>query len=70
MHITKKETRKLILLHQILLPSRKLKGKQGILDYVKKIGCLQFDPLNVIAMNPHLVLQSRIKNYKQDMLNE
>jgi len=68
MKITKKQARKIILLHLDLLSSKKLKGKEGIMSYVRKVGCLQFDPLNIIAMNPHLVLQSRIKNYKAKQL--
>lgn len=70
MKLTKKEARKLILLHQFLIQSKSLKGKEGIMTYIKRMGCLQFDPLNVIAMNPHLVLQSRIKNYKKEQLDQ
>lgn len=70
MKLTKKEARRIILLHQYLLQNKTLKGKDGVMTYIKRMGCLQFDPLNVIAMNPHLVLQSRIKNYKKEMLNE
>ncbi|MDA3937914.1 MAG: winged helix DNA-binding domain-containing protein [Spirochaetia bacterium] len=70
MTITKKEARKIILLHQNLLPGRKLKGKQDIFNFIQKVGCIQFDPLDVIAMNPHLVLQSRIGKYSPNMLNE
>lgn len=68
MKLTKVQARRLILSHLNLLQGKTLKGKTGILDYVQKVGCLQFDPLNIIAMNPHLVLQSRIKNYKPKML--
>jgi len=69
MILTKEQARKLILKH-LNLYSNPLKGKDGIMDYVKKVGCIQFDPLNIIAMNPHLVLQSRIDNYKPKLLNE
>ncbi len=70
MHITKKEARRFMLYHLNLLNGKTLKGKDGIMTYIKKVGCLQFDPLNIIAMNPHLVLQSRIQNYKTSMLHE
>jgi len=70
MNISKKEARRFILYHLNLLNGKTLKGKNGIMTYIKKVGCLQFDPLNIIAMNPHLVLQSRIQNYKPSMLNE
>lgn len=70
MKLTKKEARRFMLLHLNLLNGKTLKGKKGIMSYVEKVGCLQFDPLNIIAMNPHLVLQSRIKHYKMKMLND
>jgi len=70
MHITKKEARRFMLYHLNLLNGKTLKGKDGIMTYINKVGCLQFDPLNIIAMNPHLVLQSRIQNYKTSMLQE
>ncbi len=69
MKLTKQEARRVILKH-LNLYSNPLKGKEGIMEYVKKVGCIQFDPLNIIAMNPHLVLQSRIINYKPELLNE
>ncbi len=43
-------------------------GKQAITDIFKRLGCIQYDPLNVVGRNPDLVLQSRIKNYKPEML--
>lgn len=70
MKLTKKEARRFILLHLNLLNGKTLKGKEGIMTYISKVGCLQFDPLNIIAMNSHLVLQSRIKDYRHNQLNE
>ncbi len=69
-YLTKKQARQFILAYQGLLPVRKLNGKKGILNYIKKVGCIQFDPLNKVGENPHLVLQSRIKNYRKQMLEE
>lgn len=68
MILTKKQARRIILCHLNLLQGKTLKGKDGIMSYIKKVGCLQFDPLNIIAMNPHLVLQSRIQDYKPELL--
>ena len=47
-----------------------ISGKDSILLYIKKVGSIQFDPLNVCGMNPDLVLQSRIAGYKQAWLQE
>ncbi|GIP38996.1 hypothetical protein J31TS4_22760 [Paenibacillus sp. J31TS4] len=38
--------------------------------YIRRVGCIQFDPLNVVGTNPELVLQSRIDGLDQSMLGE
>jgi len=38
------------------------------MQYFKRVGCVQYDPLNVVGRNADLVLQSRINNYKPEML--
>lgn len=60
--------RQLILLHQRLLQPRKLESKKDIVDFISCVGCVQFDPLNKVGHNPHLVLQSRVNNYKAELL--
>ena len=70
MKITKKQARQFILVHQKIMPARKLQGKEGILEYIRRVGCIQFDPLNVVGYNPYLVLQSRIENFKSEYLQE
>ena len=45
-----------------------LEGKNGVKKYFEKVGCIQFDPLNVVGRNPDLVLQSRVKNYQPQIL--
>ncbi len=53
-----------------MAPPRKLLGKQGVIDYVRHVNCIQYDPINVVGQNPHLVLQSRVKDYKPALLDE
>jgi len=36
----------------------------SIKNIINKLGCIQYDPLNVVGRNPDLVLQSRIKDYQ------
>ncbi|MDR2899224.1 MAG: winged helix DNA-binding domain-containing protein [Clostridiales bacterium] len=43
-------------------------GKSGVLKYIQKTGCIQFDPIDVCGKNPELVLQSRVKGFKKPML--
>jgi uncharacterized protein len=68
--ITKKQTRHFILAHQGLLGHYSFEGKQGIMSYIQRVGCIQFDPLNVVGYNQQLVLQSRIPSFHAEMLQE
>jgi uncharacterized protein YcaQ len=68
MKISKETAKRFLLSYQNLLPPRRLSGREGILAFVRKVGCLQFDPLNIAGINTDLVLQSRVKNYRPDML--
>lgn len=68
--LTKQQARLFILAHQGLLSHQRLEGKEGILSYVARVGCLQFDPLNVVGYNQQLVLQSRVAHYRPELLDE
>jgi uncharacterized protein YcaQ len=68
--ITKQQARRFILTHQCLLPPRTISGKQDILDFFNRVGCIQYDPLNIVGNNPALVLQSRVKDFKPEILDE
>ncbi|MFC2054316.1 winged helix-turn-helix domain-containing protein [Chloroflexota bacterium] len=68
--ISKKHAKRYLLAHQQLWPPRQLKGKAGVLDFATHVGCIQFDPINVVGRNPDLVLQSRLKDYRPALLEE
>jgi len=68
MKVSKKEARQFLVNHQHLGGAGLLNGTEGILQYFKKVGCVQFDPLNIVGRNADLVLQSRIDGYKSEML--
>jgi len=70
MKITKEEARNFLIRYQKLSNKEPLSGVGGILDYIKMAGCIQYDPLNMIARNADLVLQSRIADYKPEMLEQ
>ncbi|MGI6240119.1 MAG: winged helix-turn-helix domain-containing protein [Christensenellales bacterium] len=40
----------------------------ALIAHVKRLGCVQYDPLDVVGRNPDLVMQSRIPGYKPAML--
>ncbi len=45
-------------------------SKTCCLSLFEKLGCIQYDPLNITGRNADLVLQSRIKNYSPSFLEK
>ena len=70
MTVSPAEARRFMLLHHHLLPPRQLHGKADIIGLFQRLGCIQFDPVNVIAPNPHVVLQARVADYSPALLDE
>jgi len=68
--LTKEEARRVLLAHQGLLPPRSLAGKAGVLEYIGRVGCIQFDPLNIAGRSPELVLQARVRDFGPALLDE
>ncbi len=69
-HLTQNEARRFMLLKQGLLGDYKYTGKNGILEFVRQAGCIQFDPIDVCGKNAEIVLQSRISDFTKTMLYE
>ncbi len=68
--ITKQQACRFLLAFQGLWADYQLEGKAGIMDYFRRVGCVQFDPLDIVGNNQELVLQSRIKDYRTSLLQE
>lgn len=68
--LTKMEARRVLLAQQGLLPPRSLDGKEGVLEFIQRVGCIQFDPLNRTGRSPDLVLQARVGGFDPVMLDE
>jgi uncharacterized protein YcaQ len=68
--LTNRQARQFLLLKHGLLGEYKFIGKQGVLDFVRQAGCIQYDPIDVCGKNAELVLQSRIKGFTKRMLDE
>ncbi|MEN4010796.1 MAG: crosslink repair DNA glycosylase YcaQ family protein [Bellilinea sp.] len=64
------EARRFMLWQQCLLPPRRLEGKAGAFEYVRRAGCIQYDPVNVVGPSPHLTLQARVRDYRSAWLDE
>ena len=69
-NLSKEQLRKFLVIYQGLHCEKAFKGYTGIKDFVKRVGCVQYDPLNVVGRNIDLILQSRIENYETDMLKK
>ncbi len=68
--LTKTQARQFILAKQGLLGSYRFFGKDGAYDYIQQAGCIQYDPVDVCGKNAELTLQSRVKGFKKNMLEE
>ena len=66
--ISNEAARNFLVNYQNLNGNGGLKGSAGVMEYMNKVRCIQFDPLNVVGKNPDLVLQSRVKNYRSEVL--
>lgn len=68
--MSKEELRKFLVLYQGLYVNNTFIAEEGIKNFIRRIGCIQYDPLNVVGRNADLVLQSRIENYDKSMLDD
>ena len=68
--LTKQQARRFVLAHQDLWPPHKSEGKRGIVNYIRRVGCIQFDPLDIVGHNSELVLQARVADFSPEMLQD
>ena len=40
----------------------------AVMDYLRHVGSIQFDPLNIVGRNPELVLQARVPGFTPEVL--
>ena len=68
--VTPDQARQFILLRQGLLGEHRFIGKNGAYQYVRQVGCIQFDPVDVCGRNAELTLQSRVKGITRKTLGD
>ena len=66
--ISKENARDFLVNYQGLGDFGRFEGYEGAKRFMERVRCIQYDPLNVVGRNPDLVLQSRVKNYRPQML--
>ena len=68
--LSKVQARRFLLAHHALWPPRQIQDKAGILDFFRRVGCIQFDPIDIVGRNPDLVLHARVAGCDRGLLNE
>jgi uncharacterized protein YcaQ len=67
--ISRTVARRLAIVAQGLAGPRPRADTAGIMDVVGRLGCLQLDPINIVARSHLLVLWSRLGSYDQGLLD-
>ena len=65
--VSKESARCFLVLRQGFLQQR---GKNGTLETIKRLECVQMDPINVVHRNQHLVLHNRTIDYRPSYLEQ
>ena len=68
--ITREHARRFLLAKNGLLGPGRLRGKEGVLSYVRQAGCVQYDPVDVCGKSHELALLSRVRGFTRQMLWE
>lgn len=66
--LTKQEVWRYLLHYQHLTAQTALKDDDAVVEFVRKVGCIQFDPLDQTGKNHDLVLQARRLDYRKGAL--
>ena len=66
--IRPEQARRFLLLKHGLLGAGRFRGEEGLLAYVRQVGCVQFDPVDVCGKSHELAFLARVKGFSRDML--
>ncbi|MBT2293396.1 AlkZ family DNA glycosylase [Paenibacillus albidus] len=69
-NLSKQQARLFLLHHQKLTAGALPEGKQSVYEYVRHVGCIQYDPLSIAGHNHELVLQARIPGFTPVLAQE
>lgn len=68
--ITREHACRFLLTKNSLLGAGRLRGKEGVLSYVRQAGCVQYDPVDVCGKSHELAFLARVKGFSREMLWE
>ena len=64
MKVTAEAARRFLVARQFLAPARSLEGgPDAVLEVIRRLGSLQFDPIAVAGRSHDLVLHARVADY-------
>lgn len=69
-NLSKRQARLFLLRHQRLITDGLPAGKHSIYEFVRHVGCIQYDPLSIAGHNHELVLQARLPGFLPEMAYE
>ncbi len=64
MKVTSEAARRFLVARHFLAPARFLTGLDGVLEVLRQLGSIQFDPIAVAGRNHDLVLHARVAGYE------
>ena len=64
MKVTAEAARRFLVARHFLSPARSLTGPDGVLDVLRRLGSIQFDPIAVAGRNHDLMLHARVAGYE------
>jgi len=68
--LTNRQARQFMLRKHGLLGTHRFAGKQGVLDFIRQAGCVQYDPVDVCGRTVDITLNARVDGYTKAMLDE
>lgn len=70
LNLTKQEAKSLLVRYHMINTNDHLFGKDAIMTVMNRLQSIQVDPLDVVGKNIDLVMQSRITDYKRNLIQE
>jgi uncharacterized protein YcaQ len=68
MTLTNRQARQFLLRRHGLTGKHIFKGKEGVMAFIKRTGCMQFDPVDICGRNADIALHSRVSGFTKTML--
>lgn len=69
MYATLSQLRHFLLYRHGLLGNRRFNGAEGVMQYIRQCGCIQFDPVDVCGKSHELALLARVEGFSHATLN-